>query len=119
MTGPDELPGRWRVRAADLEVFAPPAAAAFRAAASELEEALLARADELLTLADAAAVSGYSARRLRELIADGTIPQAGRKHAPRIRRADLPVRPGATSTSSVPAGYDLEEDAAELAGRVG
>lgn len=116
---PDALPSTWRDRAGELERYAPAAAAAFWTAAGELEEALQTRADEPLTLDEAAAESGYSKRRLRELVAEGTIPNAGRKHAPRIRRGDLPMRPGATSTSRPEIGYDVDQDAGELAGRVG
>lgn len=117
MTSADLLPESWRSRAADLERYAPPAAEAFREAADELEVALREAAHETLTLREAAAESGYSKRRLRELIADGTIPQAGKKGAPRIRRADLPVRPGAAGKPAG-GGYDINEDADALAGRV-
>jgi hypothetical protein len=47
-------------------------------------------ADELLDLRAAARESGYSADHLGRLVHAGTIPNAGRPHAPRIRRADLP-----------------------------
>lgn len=119
MTLPADLPDRWRDRAEELERYAPPAAEAFRDAAGELAAALAARDDEVLTLQEAADESGYSVRRLRELIADGTIPQAGRKHAPRIRRGYLPRRPGAERTTAGGGGYDPSDDAAELAGRIG
>lgn len=111
---PAALPDTWRERAADLRRWAAAegAARALEAAADELEGALRAAADETLTLTQASRESGYSARRLRELIADGTIPQAGRKGAPRIRRGDLPVRPG--HTGSAAGGYDPAEDARQL-----
>jgi hypothetical protein len=48
------------------------------------------RAGELLTLTDGAAESGYSAEYLGTLIRQGKIQNAGRPHAPRIRRQDLP-----------------------------
>lgn len=48
------------------------------------------RANELLTLADGAAESGYSAEYLGAMIRQGKIQNAGRPHAPRIRRQDLP-----------------------------
>lgn len=116
MTVPDRLPDSWRDRADELERYAPPAAAAFREAADELEEALRLAAEESLTLQEAADESGYSTRRLRELLADGTIPQAGRKGAPRIRRGDLPIKPGAAAPTGY--DYDVEADADALAGRV-
>ena len=52
---------------------------------------------------------------LRELVAAGEVPNAGRKGAPRIRRADLPRKPGAKSES----GYDVSADAAALVARLG
>lgn len=117
MTKPTDLPAGWRVRAAELEPYSAPGAFAWRAAAAELEEAMHAAADEALTLGEAAEQSGYSRRRLRELIADGTVPNAGRKGAPRIRRGDLPMRPRAATASN--SGYRVDDDAAELARRLG
>jgi hypothetical protein len=109
---PDALPDAWRDRAEQLRRWARAegAAVAWEAAAAELEASLRAAEDEALTLAEAVAESRYSDRRLREMIAEGLIPNAGRKHAPRIRRADLPRRPGRTSTAT----YDATEDAARL-----
>jgi hypothetical protein len=48
------------------------------------------RVGELLTLTDSATESGYSAEYLGTLIRQGKIQNAGRPHAPRIRRQDLP-----------------------------
>jgi hypothetical protein len=109
----DALAATWRARAAELERFAPPAAEAFRVAADELDAALREAADTPLTLAEAAEESGYSERRLRELVAAGVVANAGRKHVPRIRRADLPRRPGKPGCK----GYDAAEDAARLLAR--
>jgi hypothetical protein len=111
MSLPARLPAEWRTRADELEPFAAPAAVAFRRAADELESALREAADTELTLTEAARESGYSDRRLRELIADGSIPQAGRKHAPRLRRGDLPKKAKAKDAG---AGYDARADAAAL-----
>lgn len=114
MKTPAALPDAWRERAADLRKWAAAegAACALEVAADELEGALRAAADEPLTLAKAGEESGYSVRRLRELIADGTIPQAGRKGAPRIRRGDLPTRPG--HMRHAVDDYDPAEDARQL-----
>lgn len=54
-----------------------------------------AEASEALTLKQAARESGLSAEHLGRLIRDGTIPNAGRWHAPRILRRDLPRKPRA------------------------
>ena len=43
-----------------------------------------------MTLAQAAVASGYSADHLGREVREGRIPNAGRPHAPRIRRANLP-----------------------------
>lgn len=103
----------WRERAAALEEYAPAACRAFEVAAAELEAALRARADEKLTLAEAVRESGYSDRRLREFLADGVIPNAGRPGAPRIRRSDLPRKAKRTASR----GYDPVADARALAAR--
>ena len=113
---PQDLPAAWRARAADLRRYgADGPARALEAAATELDAALREHADEVLTLAEAARESGYSTRRLRELLADGTIPQAGRRGAPRIRRGDLPRRPRRKAATS----YDPAADAAALLRRAG
>ncbi len=56
--------------------------------------ALSADRDTLLNLTVAASESGYSADYLGRLVKDGTIPNAGRPGAPRIRRGDLPRKAG-------------------------
>jgi hypothetical protein len=112
---PIDLAASWRARAEQLRPYAPAAAEAFERAAAELEGALREASDEPLTLAEASAESGYSERRLRELVAAGEIPQAGRKHAPRIRRGDLPRRPGGGKDAG---SYDPESDAASLLGKL-
>lgn len=50
--------------------------------------------DDVITLEEASRVGGYSVDHLQRLVALGTIPQAGRKGAPRIRRSDVPSKPG-------------------------
>jgi hypothetical protein len=92
---PSELAGLWRERAALLRRHGAEASAmTLEATAGELEAALRAESDTLLTLHDAAQESGLSADRLRHLVAAGTIPNAGRRGAPRVRRQDLPVKSG-------------------------
>jgi len=49
---------------------------------------------DVLTLGEAAAESGYSTDHLRRLIRDRKLPNAGRRHAPLVRRCDLPNKPG-------------------------
>ena len=111
------LAERWRERAESVREWAAAegSARALEGCAAELAEAVRAALDEELTLEEAAAVSGYSKRRLRELVAAGEVPNAGRRGAPRIRRADLPLKPGAKSESD----YDVGADAAALVARLG
>ena len=80
--------------------------------ASELLDAVREADDEPLTLAQAATESGYSARRLREFVAEGSIPNAGERGRPRIRRGDLPKKPGATSAG----GFDAQQEARRVLG---
>jgi hypothetical protein len=80
-----------------------------RVHADELQAALDAAESEALTLAEAVAVSGYSERRLRELVAEGKLANIGKKGAPRFRRDALPRR--ATGT---PSHYDPARDARDL-----
>jgi hypothetical protein len=104
------LPAAWRRRATELERFAPAAATAFLDAAIALESALRDEAGQVLTLAEASLRSGLSVDRLRHKIAAGEITNAGRKHAPRIRAADLPQR-----ATRAPVGlYDPAADARAL-----
>jgi hypothetical protein len=64
--------------------------------------ALASDQDESLTLRQAAAASGYSADHLARLIRTGRLLNLGVKHAPRLRRADLPHKPGRLPTESPP-----------------
>ena len=86
-----ELAAEWRATADTLAAHgAEQGAATCRLHAAELEAALRAQDDELLDLTAASTESGYSPDRLRHMIAEGTVPNAGRRGAPRVRRADLP-----------------------------
>jgi len=93
----DTLHTRWRQKAELFRQHGHEATArAYELCSSELEAALDAREDELLDLQEAAKASGYSPDRLGRLLREGKIPNAGRRHAPRIRRGDLPKRPDTT-----------------------
>jgi len=54
-----------------------------------------AESSEALTLDEAARESGYTPDHLGKLLRLGTIPNAGRKSAPRILRRHLPYKPSA------------------------
>lgn len=90
----DTLHTRWRKKAELFRQHGHEATArAYELCSSELEAALGAKEGELLDLQEAAKASGYSPDHLGRLLREGKIPNAGRRHAPRIRRGDLPKRP--------------------------
>lgn len=80
---------------------------------TELYECSVATGDSTLTIAEASKISGYSVDHLSKLIRAGTIPNAGRKGAPRIRQKDLPLRPLSIARRENPA-YDPAADARRL-----
>jgi hypothetical protein len=88
----------WRARAAEFrDLAAEGQARAFDRCAADLGAALSADGDEVLNLTSAATESGYSADPLGRLIRRGELENVGRANAPRIRRRDLPRKPGALS----------------------
>lgn len=92
MSLPD-LAARWLARADELGPYAPAAAEAFRRAASELELELR-DVDDAVTLREASLAGGYSVDHLQRLVAAGKLENIGRRNRPRIRRADIPTKPG-------------------------
>ncbi|MHC4088863.1 MAG: hypothetical protein ACYSVY_01035 [Planctomycetota bacterium] len=83
----------WRQRADYLNQFGDPnSARLWMLAAAELEEELEVFGDQTLTLTEAARVSGFTAGYLGLLVKQKKLPNAGRTGAPRIRRADLPMK---------------------------
>ena len=112
------LARHWRERATELREWAAAegSALALEGCARELEDALRAANDELLTVSQAARESGYSERRLRELLAGGKVPNGGQPGASRIRRADVPRKPQATNGQA--GGYDVHADADGLLSRL-
>jgi hypothetical protein len=90
-----QLPAQWRVAADRLRHYAAAGhAQLLEICADELDAALRARGAELLNLEQAAAASGFSADHLGREVRAGRIPNYGRPRAPRVRRADLPRKPG-------------------------
>ena len=92
ITQPSDLPADWRARAQLLRDWGgdPQLPKVWELAATELDHALAAGGDEALSLVEAAEESGYSTGYLGSLVRKGKIPNAGRRHAPRIRRSHLP-----------------------------
>ena len=111
--------------------------AVLRRVADELEAAWREWQDEVRSVADASAESGYGEEQLRRLIRDGTIPNAGKPYSPLIRRRDLPRKPGHSGNGGLTqnvvdyssytksdggkrtADYDPEEDARSIAEQLG
>lgn len=65
---------------------------------------------EELTLEEAVAYSGLAYDTIRRKLAEGEIPNAGRKGRPRVRRGDLPMKP--------PVPLVDPEDLDQIAGRI-
>lgn len=112
---PTDLVRIWRDEAAALERYAPGAAAAKRTDADQLEAALRDQDRELLNLKQASEVSGYSPDQLRRHVREGRLPNHGTKHRPRIRRGDLPRKPG-RKPPEPGAGPDLAAEVLEQRG---
>lgn len=91
-----DLARKWREEALVLEerYLDSRTAELFRLHARELEVAVRDSQEEVLTIAEAAATSGYSMDHLRHQIAEEKIPNVGRKGSPRVRRGDLPLKSG-------------------------
>ena len=85
-------------------------------AAGKVEQALRDESDELLRLPQAAEISGYHPDSLSRMVRDGQIPDLrppNSKGMIRIRRGDLPIKPGRPHTPDA----DVRELASRLARR--
>ena len=81
----------------------------------DFDSVMRGHADELLTLAQAARESGYSADHLRLLTRQSRLPNAGRRRAPRLRRRDIPRKPDFGTSS--PGGRHLSSASATQVAR--
>lgn len=108
-----DLAGSWKEEATLLRRRgAPRQAEALESAAEDLEERLEEWAMETLTVAEAVEESGYSKSQLYSLLSDDKLENVGEKGAPRVRRGDLPRKPGGIHRQSGP-GPSLAEEALE------
>lgn len=90
-----DLLDQWATTAVTLRRYAAgEQAATLEACSVEMSAVLEAIELEPLALEDAARESGYSAAHLRRLLAAGTVQNVGSADGPRIRRGDLPRKPG-------------------------
>lgn len=89
------LADEWREEAERLRQYGADAqATAVESCAVELEERVAAIQQQTLTPEEAAEESGYSADHIRRLVREGKVPNAGDDSAAKIRRRDLPLKPG-------------------------
>lgn len=91
-----DLIARWESRGADLarlraSVDAETIVAEFVADLTALDRV---ESVDVVTLREASRIGGYSVDRLQHLVANGQLKNAGQKGRPRIRRADIPTKPG-------------------------
>lgn len=70
-----------------------------KVAAEILEDLRTLVAEDTVTLKEAALIGGYSVDHLQRLVAQSTLQNVGRKGAPRLRRQDVPTKPGHGSVS--------------------
>ena len=93
-----------------------PQACSLEWAASKVEQALRDESDELLTLPQAAEISGYHPDSLARMVREGQIPDLRPPSSQgmiRIRRGDLPSKPGRPHTPAA----DVRELASRFAKR--
>ena len=90
-----ELLSRWLHRADEFRQYGVmvDGARLISALVSDLEVVFREEEAEVLTLAEAARISGYSVDHLGRLLRAGALANAGSKHRPRVRRGDLPCKP--------------------------
>lgn len=106
MFAPDLL-ANWREKATGLEQFgATEQAITLRKCADDLDDTWDQWVNQPLTLQQAAESGGYSTAQLGRLVREGTIPNAGRRNAPRIFRKDVPIKPGHASVAPSRAKVD-------------
>lgn len=105
--GLEGLPSRWQDEADTLRSHgAEGQATTLERCATDLDVALRAFRQEELTLREAAAWSGYSRKRLREMVREGKLPDnrpEGSQGTIYVRRCDLPRKPAGDREAISPA----------------
>jgi hypothetical protein len=89
---PADLVTQWRQEAEHVRPYNAGAAHAYEEAARQLEEALGATVNQLLTLAEAATRSGYNRDSLARLVRRGKLRNYGTPRQPLVRANDLPKK---------------------------
>jgi excisionase family DNA binding protein len=114
-----DIVARWKARRSEWTRFGIQVEGARLAdeVLADLERVLRTSTEEVLSLAEAAYTSGYSADHLRRLVRDGRLPAERRGRRLHFRRRDLPKKPERTVDRLPPAGYDPAADARQVAAR--
>jgi hypothetical protein len=115
----DNLAARWRARAAELRRWAAAegAATALERAAEELEHTLRVEGDNLLTVTQAAVLTGRHPDTIGSAIRDGRLTNRGVKHRPRVQKAELVhVFPPSRIAGDGQPSYDPAADARSILG---
>ena len=117
----DELRERWAARREEYERLRVQVDGARVIAEflSDLESVEHDSGERLLSLQQAAELSGYSAEHLARLVRAGTIPNGGRHNKPLIRLADVPRKPKQRLDKTLKKAYDPIADARDLLSRRG
>jgi hypothetical protein len=84
-----ELPGRFRAEAQRAALYSSVGARVWKWAADEVERAIQAHTEEVLSITDAAAESGWHYEALRKRVVGDADINSGAPGAPAIRRGDL------------------------------
>lgn len=104
-----DLADRWEREAETLRARGLEREAAMEESfAEELRDALTSWEAGTVTLREAAELGGYSYSHLQHLVAEGEIENVGEKGSPRIRRSDVPVKPGQENGRAESKGDRLE-----------
>ena len=104
MTSLHDLLAKWEARKQDWQRLGVQVcgAAVSDEILADLQAVTRANALEALTLREAAMLSGYTVDHLQRLVSAGQLENIGRKGRPRIRRGDLPLKPGHRLPSDEP-----------------
>ena len=120
-----DLPSRWREEAEFLRHRGQEDMARMvESYSGDLELEISKENSELLTIAEAATLSGYSEEHLRRLARSGDLPTTrnGDRGRIQITRGDVPKKPGRSKSKGdaqrSPDDYDVSEDARDIAQRM-
>lgn len=111
----DQLVDRWEAKKAEWARLHVQVDGAALADEVLRDLASLSDSEPAVSLAAAAARTGYTADHLSRLIKAGSLTNYGRKHAPRVRLSECPTKPALTRPPAYP--YNPDADARSLGAR--